>query len=476
MAARAGARGRRCGAGAGAGAAVRCGPSGRGAPRGPARARAAPTEEAANDGTWSVGTLLKGFAGLKGEQDEADPVGPASGLEDLSDRLPDCPRTRWDFEGVDLAATQAAYREAEFPECPKVLERAGAEGSEEAELAWLAANREEIKADLVKHGAVLIKGMQVTRQGAGFRRMYDALGFDVCLDPIHTSGLRKFATEEDGIYEEVNKPALRQHYIGLHNESTTNRTAAFGAFVCFQPATGGGDFFVADGKRILRDMDADVLQRLMDRKVRISVSNLDFFKPVIQDRGFPNEETSKKLVARSKDDLAKLIGDTVAPKFDMDLEMVWGADGANEGYRLQAIELAESPVNRHPVTKEPLWFCNLHNHSRHLRDNRPCTVPEVGMTETFYGDLSPIPVADLEEIDRASRANIVPTPMTEGDVLLVDNYRVLHGRDIFTGDRCHAVSWFTWPEEAGIREAESNSATGNNLNKALNKYVDSLAK
>ena len=477
MAARAGARGRRCGAGAGAGAAVRCGPSGRGAPRGPARARAAPTEEAANDGTWSVGTLLKGFAGLKGKQDEADPVGPASGLEDLSDRLPDCPRTRWDFEGVDLAATQAAYREAEFPECPKVLERAGAEGSEEAELAWLAANREEIKADLVKHGAVLIKGMQVTRQGAGFRRMYDALGFDVCLDPIHTSGLRKFATEEDGIYEEVNKPALRQHYIGLHNESTTNRTAAFGAFVCFQPATGGGgDFFVADGKRILRDMDADVLQRLMDRKVRISVSNLDFFKPVIQDRGFPNEETSKKLVARSKEDLAKLIGDTVAPKFDMDLEMVWGADGANEGYRLQAIELAESPVNRHPVTKEPLWFCNLHNHSRHLRDNRPCTVPEVGMTETFYGDLSPIPVADLEEIDRASRANIVPTPMTEGDVLLVDNYRVLHGRDIFTGDRCHAVSWFTWPEEAGIREAESNSATGNNLNKALNKYVDSLAK
>jgi hypothetical protein len=426
-----------------------------------------------------MGTLLKGFAGLGGAGGEAEesPVGPASGLEDLSSRLPDCPRTRWDSEGVDLAATQAAYREAEFPECPKVLERAGAEGSEDAELAWLSENREEIKADLVKHGAVLIKGMRVTRKGAGFRKMYDALGLDVCLDPIHTSGLRKFATEEDGIYEEVNKAALRQHYIGLHNESTTNRTAAFGAFVCFQPATGGGgDFFVADGKRILRDMDSDVLERLVDRKVRISVSNLDFFKPVIQDRGFPDEETSKKLVARAKDDLAKLIGDTVAPKFDMDLEMVWGADGANQGYRLQAIELAEPPVNRHPVTKEPLWFCNLHNHSRYLRDNRPCTIPEVGMTETFYGDLTPIPAADLEEIDRASRANIVPTPMTEGDVLLVDNYRVLHGRDVFTGDRCHAVSWFTWPEEAGIREAESNTSTGNTLNKALNKYVDSLAK
>merc|ERR1719194_149782 len=127
------------------------------------RARAAPTEEAANDGTWSVGTLLKGFAGLKGEQDEADPVGPASGLEDLSDRLPDCPRTRWDFEGVDLAATQAAYREAEFPECPKVLERAGAEGSEEAELAWLAANRESMASAAAPSWQQYIRpGMRVT--------------------------------------------------------------------------------------------------------------------------------------------------------------------------------------------------------------------------------------------------------------------------------------------------------------------------
>ena len=27
-------------------------------------------------------------------------------------------------------------------------------------------------------------------------------------------------------------------------------------------------------------------------------------------------------------------------------------------------------------------------------------------------------------------------------MLLCDNYRVLHGRDIFEGDRLHAVSWF----------------------------------
>ena len=61
------------------------------------------------------------------------------------------------------------------------------------------------------HGAsdtLLIKGMETSKSGAGFRRVYEALGLDVCLDPIHTSGLRKFAIEEDGVYEEVNKPDL----------------------------------------------------------------------------------------------------------------------------------------------------------------------------------------------------------------------------------------------------------------------------
>ena len=49
---------------------------------------------------------------------------------------------------------------------------------------------------------------------------------------------------------------------------------------------------------------------------------------------------------------------------------------------------------------------------------------------------------DLEHIDEVSRKHIVSVPMKPGDVIFVDNYRMLHGRDIFKGDRFHAVAWF----------------------------------
>jgi hypothetical protein len=183
----------------------------------------------------------------------------------------------------------------------------------------------------------------------------------------------------------VNKPSLRQHYIGLHNESTAKRTAAYAAFVCFQRATeGGGRFLVADGAAILAELDPAVLERLYDRRVRISVSNLDI---------------PPALPSLIKEGIRSLVDVAVAPKFDMDLEMMYEMDG--KPGRLQAVETAESPINRHPVTGLPVWFNNAHNHARKLRDRRPCGVPEVGMTEVFYADtMDPLDLEDCLEIKR----------------------------------------------------------------------------
>ena len=352
------------------------------------------------------------------------------GKRALGEILPDCPGTKWTADDIDVAEWQEKYRSEDLPACPLEIVASAADNAEGA--GYFVRRRDELAELLAKHGTLWLRGFDLTKDPAGFRTFWESLALDPCLDPIHSSGLRKFLSKKDAIYEEVNKQSLSQHYIGLHQEMTEKKTATAGAFVCFQPATiSGGEFLIADGERIFRDLDTETLQTLMDRKVRISVSNLDL-------------DVLGLLPGATKDDamesVRQLVGDTVAPKFDMDLDMIWGTDG--NAMRLQAIEHAQSPVNRHPVSGRPVWFCNMHNHARFLRERRSCSVPEVGMTDVFFGDLSIIPGELLSKVNEACEKNIVRVPMTAGDVLLCDNYRVLHGRDIFQGERQHAVSWF----------------------------------
>jgi hypothetical protein len=372
----------------------------------------------------------------------------------LGDVLPPCPETKWNEKDIDVDEWQAKYKAEELPECPLEIVATDADNAMGKE--YFLQRREELEALLAKHGTLWLRNFDLMKDPEGFRTFWESLDLNPCLDPIHSSGLRKFLSKNDAVYEEVNKQSLSRHYIGLHQEMTEKKTAKTGAFVCFQPATvEGGQFFIADGERIFRDMDPDVLKNLIDRQVRISVSNLDL-DPLTVLEGIGYKE-------KAMDSVRELVAEKVAPKFDMDLDMVWGTDGKE--MRLQAIERAQSPVNRHPDTGRPIWFCNMHNHARFLRDRRYCNVPEVGMTDVYYGDLSQIDGDLFTKVNEACEKNIVRVPMQAGDVLLCDNYRVLHGRDVFVGDRLHAVSWFG--EESTLPPAE-------NRNDAIASFVNNF--
>eukprot|EP00438_Fugacium_kawagutii_P019490 Skav235623 [mRNA] locus=scaffold358:293091:295243:+ [translate_table: standard] len=381
---------------------------------------------------------------------------------DLSGALPDCPSTIWNADDIDIKKLPPVKQTA-----PLIIDASELEELKGSEKEWFAAQKDKIMAQLQDHGAIWFRNFDSTKQPDGFREFYEALQLNPCLDPIHTSGLRAMEEKKHAVYEAVNKPSLAGHFVGLHNESTFVKTATYGAFVCFKQASeGGGEFLIADGAKILEDMDKDVLERIYTNKVRISVSNLD-----LNFLGSLPEGMKES----ASDFLQDLIFKVVAPKFDMDLEMVYGADQSNP-YRLQAIEHAQSPINKHPVTGteavlggQPVWFCNLHNHSRYLRDRRPCTVPEVGMTDVYSGDLSAIPYDDVRHINEVCEKNIKVMAMKEGDVVLLDNYRVLHGRNTFKGDRKHAVTWF---ESCGEPLADNTKQKPDDfMNELINKTL-----
>jgi alpha-ketoglutarate-dependent taurine dioxygenase len=63
------------------------------------------------------------------------------------------------------------------------------------------------------------------------------------------------------------------------------------------------------------------------------------------------------------------------------------------------------------------------------------------MTDVSFDDGSPLDESLLDELDHAISSAAMPIAMEEGDVVLLDTYSVLHGRNTFSGQRQHGVLW-----------------------------------
>ena len=60
----------------------------------------------------------------------------------------------------------------------------------------------------------------------------------------------------------------------------------------------------------------------------------------------------------------------------------------------------------------------------------------------FFGDDGQISDEQLKKMDEVTLKNSVYVKMKEGDVVLLDNYKTMHGRNVFDGTRKHGVAWF----------------------------------
>ncbi|HEY0386700.1 MAG TPA: TauD/TfdA family dioxygenase, partial [Pyrinomonadaceae bacterium] len=78
---------------------------------------------------------------------------------------------------------------------------------------------------------------------------------------------------------------------------------------------------------------------------------------------------------------------------------------------------------------------------------------------TYYGDGSTIEERVVEEIREAYRQEVVEFPWQEGDILLVDNMLVAHGRKPFTGPRRILV---TMGEAIDRSEVQAHEAVNEN--------------
>lgn len=338
----------------------------------------------------------------------------------------------------------------------------GIDGDAEAQLSYIRENAHEIKEKMVENGAVIFRDFDLMKEQAGFVKFYETVGMKPCLDPLHSVSARPTVDGQKNspVYEAVNKESRKNFFIGMHNEFVGTRAPRAAAFVCFKAAEKGGEFLIGDGRAIFRDLKSDFVEKLYNRSIRYSVMELPFFGWI--------DNVPEPVQAPIMGAIKGLASAAINAKVDFSVDLQWGEGGYDNLRMLQARAPQQPPIVVHPVTGDPTWFCNVHSHSSKLRKDRESIygaerfedgASQINKSDMFYGDDGDISDEDLEHMDEVTMKNVQFVKMTEGDVVLLDNYKCMHGRNVFDGTRKHGVAWFEgWEGEEEMKKKYSEQS------------------
>ena len=77
---------------------------------------------------------------------------------------------------------------------------------------------------------------------------------------------------------------------------------------------------------------------------------------------------------------------------------------------------------------------------------------QINKSDMFFGDDGELTDEQLKHMDEVTMKNVKFVKMSEGDVVLLDNYKCMHGRNVFDGTRKHGVAWFEgWEGEEEMK-------------------------
>ncbi|MFI0370118.1 TauD/TfdA family dioxygenase [Actinomadura sp. 1N219] len=280
-------------------------------------------------------------------------------------------------------------------------------------VTWAAARRDAIGARLHEHGALLFRGF-----GGMSQDVFEAFVRAVSGDPLeYTQRSSPRSAVGGNIYTSTEQPA--DQTIFLHNEhSYTLNWPMRLFFYCATEPGGGGATPLADVRRVLGRIPAEVRDRFTER---------DYAYVRHYRRGLGVEWTE----AFQTTDPADVERECAAD----DIGLRWLPDGGLTTTQVRPL------VRTHPVTGEGVWFNHMaFFHDSTLRaDIRASLLAGMDAAElphnTYYGDGEPIEPEVVAAIRDAYEAESVAVPWRRGDILMIDNMLAAHGRETFTPPR-----------------------------------------
>lgn len=278
---------------------------------------------------------------------------------------------------------------------------------------WVKDNSEFIENNLLKYGALLFRGFSVNSISE-FSRFTKAISGNL-LDYDEPSSPRSEVGHQ--IYTSTDYPATQ--WIQLHNEMSYTRHWPHKVFFCcIQPADEGGETPLASSLEVFKLLNPKIRDRFIEKKV-MYVRN---FTPGL---GLSWQHVFNAKSKAEVNEYCRLAN----------ISYEW-----KEHERLRTTHVHQSVI-KHPTTGDMIWFNQAHAfHSSSLEPSvRKALSIEMNEEDfprnAFYGDGAQIEDSIIDEIRDTYRQAAVTFPLEKGDVLMLENMLVAHGRAPFVGER-----------------------------------------
>lgn len=278
---------------------------------------------------------------------------------------------------------------------------------------WSSDNRRVIETLLLNYGALLFRGFTV-HGPAGFGKFMES-------NSMAWTDYREPATPRSRVVENVftstEYPAHRR--IMLHNENSHCTTWPMKiCFYCEVPPVSDGETPIADCRRVLANLPISVVEEFRRRKWQ-------YVRRFDGHLGLPWQTVFGTHERRAVEEYCA--ANEMVP--------IWGADD------LLTVTYVRDSVRRHPTTGEEVWFNHgLFFNAVSALDDGPDQLAESFSAEelpynTYFGDGGPIPAATIDALRSAYHSAERSFPWRAGDVLLLDNMLIAHGRHRYSGKR-----------------------------------------
>lgn len=268
--------------------------------------------------------------------------------------------------------------------------------------------------ELSRYGGVLIRGAQPVG-AAGFNEYAASFGRPLL---SYEFGSTPRSHIEKGVYSSTEYPATQ--WIDQHNEqSYTLKWPGWIWFYCDIAARQGGATPVADSREVWKRIDP-ALRRLFSDKRVMYVRNYGTGLDLPWQKVFNTDR---------REDVEEFCAVN-------QIQYEWGGDG--EALRTRQVCQTEL---QHPQTGEMVWFNQAHlfHVSSLPEDLRESLLDAFSVEDlprhAFFGDGTPIDDAMLAEIRDVYERTMLAFDWRAGDLMMLDNLLMSHGRAPFSGPR-----------------------------------------